>query len=217
MLAKGVKKPGSSLRPLVQPFCHVRLYLAKGRTIDIITQGQLVDFFGRLREELFATMQAVYMMELLDKALMDGVALPALFNSTLKVLRVMDEDGPDPLLLRFFEMRLLAELGYAPALTHCVGCDSAEVGGGLFKLSEGGLLCPRCAREQGGGVILKPDSLALLRLLLNGNLQALKRVRVSPAGLVRLEHFLEDYLEYHLERKFVTKNTIRILKHNLHL
>lgn len=215
VIAKGVKKPGSSLRPLVQPFCHVQLYLSKGRNIDLITQGRMIDFFGNLRQELYATMQAVYMMELLDKALLDGAALPTLFNSTLQVLRALNEGVPEPLLLRYFEMRLLVELGYTPVLDRCVGCDSVEVGAGLFKLSEGGLLCPQCSREQGGVTVLKPDQLALLRLLSNGSLQAVSRVRSHSASLMGLEQFLEEYLEYHLERRFVTKNTMRFLKQNM--
>lgn len=215
VIAKGVKKPGSSLRPLVQPFCHVQLYLAKGRNMDLLTQGKMLDFFGNLRQELHATMQAIYMMELLDKALLDGAALPALFSSTLQVLRAINAGGPEPLLLRYFEMRLLAELGYTPVLDRCVHCDSPEVGAGLFKLSEGGLLCPQCARNQGGGIALKPDHLALLRLLSSGTLQAVKRVRSHPSSLMQLEQFLEAYLEYHLERRFVTKNTMRFLKQNM--
>ncbi len=185
--------------------------------MNTVTQGRLIDFFGNIRQELFATMQAVYMLELLDKALLDGAALPALFNSTLQVLQVMDQTGPDPLLLRFFEMRLLVELGYAPVLTHCVSCNSAEVAAGVFKFSEGGLLCSQCSREQGGCMALKPDHLALLRLLLSGTLQVVKRVRLNPASLMHLERFLEEYLEYHLERRFVTKNTIRFLKQNFNI
>lgn len=215
VIAKGVKKPGSSLRPLVQPFCHVQLYMSRGRNIDLLTQGRMIDFFGNVRQELYATMQAVYMMELLDKALLDGAPLKTLFNSTLQVLRALNEGIPEPLLLRYFEMRLLVELGYTPVLDHCVGCNSAEIGEGLFKLSEGGLLCPQCAWEQGGITILKPDQLALLRLLSNGSLQVVRRVRSHSASLKRLEQFLEEYLEYHLERRFVTKNTMRFLKQNM--
>ena len=215
VIAKGVKKPGSSLRPLVQPFCHVQLYLARGHSLDIVAQGKMINFYGNVRQELFSTMQAIYIMELLDKTLMDGAPLPNLFNSTHQVLLAMDEGCLTPLLLRYFELRLLAELGYTPVLERCVGCGSTGVGEGFFKLAEGGLLCRECARQEGGVIVIKPDNLALLRLLLNSSPQVVQKVRSNPHSLEQLEQFLEKYLEYHLERRFVMKNTIRFLKNNL--
>lgn len=214
-LAKGIKKPGSSLRPLVQPFCHVHLYLARGRSLDVIAQGRMINFYGNIRQDLSRTMQAIYIMELLDKALMDQVPLPILFDRTIEVLLDLDGDGSHPLLLRYFELRLLIELGYAPVLNRCVLCPSIAIADGFFKISEGGLLCAACAQQEGGCIRLKPDNLALLRLMQNGSLQVVKRVRITRASLEQLERFLEQYLEYYLERRFVMKNTIRFLKQKL--
>jgi DNA repair protein RecO (recombination protein O) len=59
---------------------------------------------------------------------------------------------------------------------------------------------------------LSGEVLGLLRLMINGNLNTLQRVRASTAALDKLETFLEKYLEYHLERRFNMKNTIRVLK-----
>lgn len=211
-LARGIKKPGSSLRPLVQPFCHVHLYLARGRSLDILAQGRMINFYGNIRQDLSRTMQALYIMELLDKALLDQVPLTNLFNTTIEVLLNLDEEGSHPLLLRYFELRLLIELGYAPVLSHCVMCHSIAIADGFFKLSEGGLLCASCAQKEGGCIRLKPDNLALLRLMQNAGLQIVKRVRITRSSLEQLERFLEQYLEYYLERRFVMKNTIRVLK-----
>jgi DNA repair protein RecO (recombination protein O) len=46
-VAKGVKKPNSSLRACVQPFCCSQLFFNGGRELDVITQGRLLDFFGK--------------------------------------------------------------------------------------------------------------------------------------------------------------------------
>lgn len=215
VIAKGVKKPGSSLRALVQPFCHVQLYLVKGQSMAVIAQGRMIDFYGNIRQDLFTAMQAVYIMELLDKTLMDEVPLPRLFYSTHQVLRAMNEGCVTPLLLRYFEVRLLVELGYSPVLDRCVGCGSTEISAGLFKLAAGGLLCPQCARQETGLIAIRPDSLALLRLLINASPHVIDRIHSSPASLNQLEYFLEQYLEYYLERRFTMKHTIRFLKKNL--
>lgn len=215
VLARGIKKPRSSLRPLVQPFCHIHLYLAGRRGLKILAQGRMIDFYGNIRQDLPRTMQAMYMMELLDKALLDQAPLPDLFDTTAEVLLGLDAEGFNPLFLRYFELRLLIELGYAPVLSRCVICSSTAIADGFFKLSEGGLLCPSCALKVGGYVRIRPDNLAILRLMQNGDLKVLKRVRVGRPGLEQLERFLEQYLEYYLERRFVMKNTIRTLKKKL--
>ncbi len=81
-----------------------------------------------------------------------------------------------------------------------------------FSPAAGGMLCPDCSAGENDCLILSGEVLALLRLMLTGNLTTLQRVRASTVAQDKLESFLERYLEYHLERRFNMKNTIRILK-----
>lgn len=211
-VAKGVKKPKSSLRGCVQPFCHSQLFFSQGREMDLITQGRLLDFFGNSREDLSRTLYIMYMMELLDKSLMDKVPLPHLYLTLVEVLELMDQEGFNPLLVRYFESQLLTHLGYRPVLDRCVGCGSRLSDHYTFSLADGGLVCAACPTGNNRRINLRGDCLALLRLLSQGTLPAIRRVKVSPEAMRQLEYFLELYLEYHVERKFRVKNTIRWLK-----
>ncbi|MEQ8199973.1 MAG: DNA repair protein RecO [Syntrophomonadaceae bacterium] len=211
-VAKGVKKPKSSLRGCVQPFCHSLLFFSQGRELDLITQGRMLDFFGNSREDLSRTLYIMYMMEILDKSLMDRMPLPQLYLALVAVLELLDQEGFNPMLVRYFESQLLINLGYKPVLDRCVQCGGRIIHGYTFSLADGGLLCNNC---QAGGhhqMNLRGDCLALLRLLSEGTLQAIRRVKPSPEAMRQLEYFLELYLEYHVERKFRVKNTIRWLK-----
>ena len=49
-IARGIKKPKSSLRSCVQPFCYSQLHFYRGRDLELITQGKLLDFFGNSRK-----------------------------------------------------------------------------------------------------------------------------------------------------------------------
>lgn len=214
-LAKGVKKPGSSLRPCIQPFCHSHLFVSKGKSLDVITQGQLLNFYGGIRDDLGRTVQAIYMMELLDKTLMDHVALPRLFQLTCQVLSTMDQQEVHPLLIRYYEQVLLSELGYRPILNQCVACQGTEHLAGWFSLTEGGLVCERCIQPEENMFKLQPDTLSLLRLLNSSPLQTVLRVKPSVSSCRQAELFLEKYLGYHLERKFNMKDTIRFIKRTM--
>jgi len=214
-IAKGVKKPRSSLRACAQPFCHAYFHLNQGRDMDLLTQGKLLDFYANSRMDLERSLYCIYLMELMDKSLLENVPLPGLYKSLLEVLTAINEQGLNPLFIRYFEVQLMANLGYKPMLNHCIDCTGKVTGNFRFSLAEGGLVCPDCQGESENVIAISGETLGLLRLLNEGSFQALPRVKASPAGLKQLEQLLEKYLEYHLDRRFKMKNTIRVLKRTI--
>ena len=59
-------------------------------------------------------------------------------------MRLVPAPAAGPRLARF-ELVLLRELGYGPALDACAGCSSEIGSGGLaFSAAAGGVLCPAC-------------------------------------------------------------------------
>jgi DNA repair protein RecO (recombination protein O) len=211
-IAKGTKKPNSSLRACIQPFVNSFLYFSQGKNMDIITQGKVVDFFGNCREDLPRTLYCIYIMELLDKSLMEKVKLPELFRTTLQVLRYLDQSGYQPLVIRYFEMKLLIQLGYQPVLQKCANCEQKLSSYNYFSAAEGGVICDECHKNIEGTLPISGETLAIMKLLSNAQINVLERLKISDSAQTKLEQLLESYLEYHLERKFNLKNTIRRLK-----
>lgn len=214
-ISKGIKKPKSSLRACVQPFCHSFLFMSSGKELDLITQGKLLDFYGNIREDINCTLHTIYMMELMDKTLIDRVPVPQLYSTALAVLKYINEAGFNPLMIRYFEMSLLIILGYKPVLDRCVLCGKETTSLVGFNLPEGGMVCKECSKLSESNFPLYGESLALARLLANGNMKTLARVKASDPAMRQLEIFMEKYLEYHLERRFNLKNIMRILKRNM--
>src|SRR5574339_1006341 len=66
-LAKGARKIASRKAGHIEPFTYVRLQLAKGRDMPLVTQADTVDAYLPLREDLVLTSQAAYVLELLDR------------------------------------------------------------------------------------------------------------------------------------------------------
>jgi len=213
--AKGVKKPKSSLRGCVQPFCHSLLHFKRGREMDLITQGKIIDFFGNSREDFNRTLYSMYIMELLDKSLLERSPLPKLYEVLVAVLESLNDQGLNLLMLRYFESSLMINLGYTPVLDRCVLCERSDLTNHNFSLNEGGLLCSSCAEQSQSILALRGETVALLRLLCSSSTQTVQRVKASPVAMQQLEYFLERYLEYYLERRFKVKNTIRWLKKSI--
>lgn len=215
-IARGVKKPASSLRACVQPFCHSLLFLSEGKELGIITQGSILNFYGNSREDLKRTLYIMYIMELLDKTLMERVPLPHLYNIVLAILDYFNDVGLNLLAIRYFETALLINLGYKPVLDQCVFCGSNQ-GLVAFSIPEGGTVCSDCRSKAGATIVLPGEISALLKIFMNSDLKTVTRIKATTNIKMQLEKFLEKYLEYHLERKFYVKNTIRTLKNSIHL
>ena len=212
-VAKGVKKPKSSLRACVQPFCHSRLQLNHGRSMDVITQGKILNFFGNSREELNRTLQSMYLMELLDKGLMEETPFPELYQSLLFVLERIDQRGEQPLLIHYFEAQLLKHNGYHPVLDYCVRCETPLQGSRRISPAEGGAICELCwASPTGQAGMVDGETIALLRQLFAAPAELVARLQASALAQQQLERTLNDWLEYYLERRSQTKEFIRYFK-----
>ena len=67
VLAKGARKIASRKAGHIEPFTQVKLQLARGRDMLLVTQADTVDAYLPLRENLILTSQASYVLELLDR------------------------------------------------------------------------------------------------------------------------------------------------------
>ncbi|MGZ3583285.1 MAG: DNA repair protein RecO [Ktedonobacterales bacterium] len=103
------------------------------------------------------------------------------------------------LALRYFELHLLDELGYRPALHNCAGCDTPlrpEENG--YNAELGGALCPSCSRYAQRRLTLA--ALKVLRLLQTSTWEAVPRLRLDSSLQSEIEGTLQSSLRYHLDR-----------------
>ncbi len=76
-IVKGARKIASRKAGHLEPFTRVRLQLAKGRDLIIVTQAETIEAYPALREDLTLTGYAAYVLELLDRFVPDEeTALP---------------------------------------------------------------------------------------------------------------------------------------------
>src|SRR5689334_3506872 len=66
-VAKGALRPRSKLGGHLQPLTQVEVLLAHGRTLDIVTQAQMLDGFPQLHGDLDRLSTGMYLLELTDR------------------------------------------------------------------------------------------------------------------------------------------------------
>ncbi len=210
-VAKGVRRTKSRFGARLEPFTHVDLMLHLGRSLDVITQAEVIRPYGQpLTGDYPRYTAGVAMLETAER-FTPVEKEPALRQLLLLIggLRALGEGEHDPrLVLDAFLLRSLAVAGYAPALEECARCGApGTVPGGrrlpAFAVPAGGMVCASC-RPPGAASPAAP-TVALMLALLSGDWDSAgrseRRNQVECSGLVAA------YLQWHLE------HSIRSLRH----
>lgn len=202
-VAKGVRRPKSRLAGHVEVLSHCNLLLHRGRSLDVVSQAQLLENYRPLREDLSLVSRSLYAAELVERftdTSMDSFPTFSLLVETLRIL-AKDEYPPDTV-LRYFEMRLLDELGYRPQIEACVACDRALVEEtNLYSGKAGGALCPSCRPEGQVSGPLSVNALKVMRVMQRVSFAEVGRIALDAQLQAELERHLRDHINFTLERE----------------
>lgn len=207
-LAKGVRRNNSRLKASTQLFSYSKLTFAASKGLAVITQGEAIDVQAGLREDLTKIACAAYIGELLDAALPEEKPQEGLFVLGVSALTLLCSLDEPFLLLRYFELRLLAELGYRLNFGECGYCGRSAMLPRLSACAErGGLLCDSCRSRMSAayGQALKLPTVSggtcrLLDGLLNWDLRRIFTLKVTPAMQQEVDAACAAYLAYFLGR-----------------
>ncbi|GAA4706280.1 DNA repair protein RecO [Brevibacillus fulvus] len=207
IMARGAKKTKSRLIAVSQLFSHA-YYLCKtgpGSGMPDLSQGEVIESYRDLRQDLLHTAYAAYMAELLDRLTQEREANPYLFELLAMTFHYMNE-GKDPeILCRIFESKMLIVAGIRPHLQGCSNCG-AEREPYVISVTQGGLLCPQCATLDPYAIAVTPAAWKLLRLFQLFELERLGEIDVKPATRTQLRHVLRSFFDQHLDLHLKTRS-----------
>lgn len=199
--AAGVRKPTSRLGGHLQPLCHTRVLLARGRERDIVSQAEALHTFPRLRSNLESMTYALSCTEVLEGLTAEEQANPRAFHLLLRTLEGLDA-GEGALLVRWYEVQVLAALGILPQFFACAECGATLAPQPhAYRLEAGGVVCPSCTQKGGEPHIpLSLEALKVLRWLARHDYQQVRTLRLGSVG-PEVEHLLRETFRWHLERE----------------
>jgi DNA repair protein RecO (recombination protein O) len=200
-VAKGVRKGRSRLAGHVEPMTQATFMLAKGKSLDVVTQVETIESFQALRDDLDRLSRGLYACELLDKFTEPHAENFGLYRLLLDTMRrVMTRDDLD-MPLRFYEMALLHDAGYSPELEECIACRGRlRPETNYWSAAGGGVVCVNCRSDEMAVRPISPNAVKLLRLLLHGRFSDVARVHIDPGLANELERAIGEYVRWVLER-----------------
>jgi DNA repair protein RecO (recombination protein O) len=148
-VAKGARRTKSKLGGHVELLTYSSLLIARGRNLDIVTQAQTIETFLPLKTDLGSMSCGLYASELVDSFTEDldqNVSLFRLFLDTLFRLTIAKNRE---IVLRYFELHLVEQVGFRPQLQSCANCNKLLLPVvNFFSAAQGGVLCPDCSYEE---------------------------------------------------------------------
>lgn len=202
-VAKGVRRTTSRFGGRLEPFSHVDLQCAEGRSLDVITQVETLHPYDQpLRCDYTLFTSGQVMVEVADK-LVSVEGEPALSQyrllvGALRTLGAGTPAGPRPpqMILDSYLLRALAIEGYAPVLDGCARCGLA--GAHLWFAAEaGGMVCQGCRPPR--AAMPTNQAWELLTALLTGDWQ--RTGQIGPAVLAEVSDLVSTFATVHLENR----------------
>ena len=213
VVARGARKPHSRLMGVVLPFQYVDLLLWRGRSLDGISQGEVLESFPLLREDLQRMSWASLGCEFSERLTRDDDD-HGFFQLLLAYQRLLlKASGPQlPLCASWLMLQGLIRTGYGPQLDQCMHCgralnDASDSRNIVFDAA-GGVLCPDCAQRSpvhpsGSRQTVSPAVLGCLRFLRHAAAASVLRMKLAADGRVLL-HLLEHFVQWNLDVRLRT-------------
>lgn len=114
LLAKGIRKPKSRKGGNLELFNWVKIYVAKGRNLDLVTEVEVVKPFRKWRKDLSRVAIAYHLAELVDRLTAEEAKSREVFDLLVLSLEKLGTEEDLEKLRSDFEVRLLEELGFWP-------------------------------------------------------------------------------------------------------
>jgi DNA repair protein RecO (recombination protein O) len=226
VLAKGGRRLKSNFENSLDllTLCRVVFLRKSSGGLDLLTEARVEERFPRLRADLQALYSAYYIAELLSDWTEDYDPHPVLFDEALATLRNLGQpDVPTGVRLARFELVLLRELGYTPALFSCAVCgqefvlpqrpqspprkdgDSisaasvTSVAPMAFSPAAGGLVCAECRTRHRNAIPLYAETWLALQDLSEQEDAWRRPMTAEVRG--QLREILNQYVTYLMGRR----------------
>lgn len=170
----------------------------------MVEHARLINGFSALRQNPARLARASLLVEIASMSAPEHHPCRRAFSTVREGLLRIDSEPDSDRYAVVYAFRLLAVLGYRPALDGCVCCRKDRKRGKLdFSASAGGILCPSCRKsgyETGPLVPISRDTMKTLCAVLDADTKVLPRIRLTRNVLAQSIDILDHFIAHQLVR-----------------
>ena len=203
-VAKGARKPGSRFGGRVEPFTVADFMLHSGRTLETITDVEVVVTHAPLREDYDRAQAASVVADFLDKATVECQREDRLFALACATLDAMESAEGDTLLALVvaFLLKGMAMHGYRPQFDACVSCGVPVGDEAPFAFESGGPACDGCCAADGalaaGFAPLPQGARNALRVLMGARMSEVGSLGIPVRVLAEAFAVIRAFVAWHV-------------------
>lgn len=214
-IAKGCRKPKSSLLSSCEVFTCSEFVLYKGSNFYHITQAETKETFYNIRNDLLRLSYASYFVELADTISDEDIPSERLFVLLAKVLYYLStEEVPVGILYLAYMLKAMDISGYQPHFSKCVVCGRSYDNFNRFSIEQGGVVCGECFNMEKNAYKLSPGTFEIFKILLNTEISRLNTVKVDNTIFNEMDKIMKAFIQNHLEKQFKTLSFLEEVKNN---
>jgi DNA repair protein RecO (recombination protein O) len=199
-VARGVRKIGSRLAGHLEPFSETELYLAKGRSMEVVAGARLV---GVQQIEDWQQLALAYLVaEMADKLTEEGEPSPVIYGLVTEAYREIARGYADALTELRYKLGLLEALGYRVDLEVCRACGKSLEAEERYWLNneQGGIVNGICRTS--GDRELSAKQVKLWRLAFTNPVAQLRRIDEAPELAKTSLPALDGFYDYVFGKRF---------------
>ena len=207
VFCKGAKKNKSALLNVVEYLAFSDLILFKSPNDKYsLNSADVIELFYNLRMDIEKLNYATVMTRIVYDTIQENQYSEEILQLLLNSLYVLSEtDKRLDLVLSIFELRLLALIGFAPRVNHCVSCNTPMLENMehfYFSIKDDGVKCEACSRIDKGCIKLGKTAFMALIYILTAEPKKLFSFEIPQESIEELRLLAQIYLTEKLEKEY---------------
>jgi DNA repair protein RecO (recombination protein O) len=201
-VAKGARRPNSSLLAGTQTFCFGEYLMYKGTNTYHINSCETIEIFYNLRTDLEKLKYAMHIDKIVQDATEENQNCYNILQLLLNTLYTIAETDKDlELTLAIFKMRLLSILGFRPKLTECTNCKEKE---NLlyFSIKNNGFKCSTCGKLDKSCITVNQSATSAIKYTITAPCKKLYSFNLKGEALEEYKLVSKIYFNEKLEREY---------------
>ena len=201
-VAKGARRPKSSLLAGTQFLCFGEYVMYKGQEHYTINSCDTIEMFYNLRTDLDKLKYATHITKIINDVTNENENSYKILQLFLNTLYMFSETDKNPdFILSIFKMKLLCFLGFKPEVEKCTECEARE-NLSYFSIKSNGVKCEKCHMIDKGAIKISESTLTALKYIVLAPAKKLFSFDLKNESLKELELVSKIYFNEKLEKEY---------------
>lgn len=201
-VAKGARRPKSSLLAGTQLFSFGEYLMFKGTNTYHINSCEIIEIFYELRNDLEKLTYAMHINKIILDVTTENQNSFNILQLYLNTLYTISKTKKGlELVLAIFKIRLLTYLGFKPKIDKCVQCNQKE-NIVYFSIRDDGIKCIACAKTDKSAIKMNRDTLNAIKFITMAPPKKLYSFNLKGESLEELKLISRIYFNDKLEQEY---------------